>query len=231
MELQRLISRNNKDVIKVMDLQKTYSNGCKALENLNFGVEEGQTFCLLGTNGAGKTTCFEILTNRISKTSGDIEIEGKNLEDFYKQDSDSKKIGVCSQNNTLWKNLTIYQHLKIYSKIHGLAREDAEEIIQYLLDALQFEAYSEQKISELSMGIQRKLCVALAVIGGPEILLLDEPSTGIDPVGRNQIWQLIKTVVGAKKAATILTTHYMQEAELVGDKLGKNFWLRKSYLI
>jgi len=217
-ELQRLISRNNKDVIKVMELEKVYKNGKKALDNVSFGVEQGQIFCLLGINGAGKTTCFDVLTNNIPKTTGDVEIQGQELPDFYKN---SSQVGVCAQTNTLWPNLTLRQHLLIYSRIKGLKGHEAEEVIQYLLDALQLEACSQQKVSELSMGTQRKLCVALSVIGGPRILFLDEPSTGVDPVGRSQIWDLVKAVSQAKQGATIVTTHYMQEAELIADKLGR----------
>ncbi len=216
-ELQRLISRKNNDIIKVLELEKMYSNGYKALDNLSFGVEPGQIFCLLGTNGAGKTTCFEILTNHLPKTSGTVKIQGQSLEGFYKKPN---QIGVCAQTNTLWKTLTLQQHLTIYAKIRGLKGREVEQVIQYLLDALQLEAYSQQKISELSQGTQRKLCVALSVIGAPKILFLDEPSTGVDPVGRNQIWELVKAVSKANQGAIILTTHYMQEAELIGDKLG-----------
>lgn len=216
-ELQRLISRSNQDVIKVMELQKTYKNGCKALENLDFGVEKDQIFCLLGVNGAGKTTCLDILTNNLAQTAGTIEIEGQDLQSFYEK---SIKVGVCCQMNTLWKELTVRQHLEIFTRINGIKGQEADQAIQYLLDSLQLEYYSQQKVGELSMGTQRKLCVALSVIGAPRILFLDEPSTGIDPVGRNQIWDLIKTVVRAKQGSMILTTHYMQEAELVGDKLG-----------
>jgi len=198
-------------------MQKTYQNGCRAIENLDFGVEKGQIFCLLGINGAGKTTCFEILTNNIPATSGTMEIEGWDVKTFFEN---SNQVGVCCQINTLWKSLTVQQHLRIYARIKGLKKQEADQVIQYLLDALQLETYCERKIDELSMGTQRKICVALSVIGAPRLLFLDEPSTGIDPVGRNQIWDLVKAVVRAKQGAVILTTHYLQEAELVGDKLG-----------
>jgi len=113
-ELQRLISRSNKDVIKVLELQKTYKNGCKALKNLDFGVEKDQIFCLLGVNGAGKTTCLDILTNNLAKTNGTVEIEGQDLVAFYEK---SSKVGVCCQMNTLWKELTVRQHLRIFTRI------------------------------------------------------------------------------------------------------------------
>jgi len=217
LELQRLISRKNSDIIKVLELEKTYSNGYKAIDNLSFGVEQGQILCLLGVNGAGKTTCFEILTNHLPKTSGTVKIQGQQIPDFYKN---SNQIGVCAQTNTLWKSLTLQQHLWIYAKIRGFKGQEAEQVIQYLLDALQLESYSQQKIAELSQGTQRKLCVALSVITAPKILFLDEPSTGVDPVGRAQIWELVNKVSKAKQCAIVLTTHYMQEAELIGDKLG-----------
>ena len=127
-----------------MKLEKTYSNGHKAIDNLSFGVEKGQIFCLLGTNGAGKTTCFEILTNHLPKTSGTARIHDQGIPDFYQN---STQIGVCAQVNTLWKALTLRQHLWIYARITGLKGQEAEQVIQYLLDALQLEAYSQQKIA------------------------------------------------------------------------------------
>jgi len=216
-ELQRLISRNNKDVIKIMELQKTYPNGYQALESLDFGVEKGQIFCLLGINGAGKTTCLEILTNKIPKSGGTVEIKGQETFEFYKSSSEAS---VCSQTNTLWDCLTVVQHFRIYAQMRGLEGQEAEQVIHYLLYALQLEVYSERRIRELSMGTRRKLCVGLSVVSAPEILFLDEPSTGVDPVGRNQIWDLIKTAVKSQDGVVLLTTQYIQEAESIGDKIG-----------
>jgi len=201
-----------------MGLQKTYPNGYRALENLDFGVEKGQIFCLLGINGAGKTTCLEILTSKIQKSGGTVTIQGQEIPKFYNKNPGQASI--CSQTNTLWDDLTVFQHFRIYVQIRGLQGEEADQVIQYLLNALRLEDYSERKIKELSMGTRRKLCVGLSLAGAPEILFLDEPSTGVDPVGRSQIWNLVKTVVKSQEGAVVLTTHYIQEAEAISDKIG-----------
>ena len=209
-------------MIKALEVQKVYPNGFKALHDLSFGVEKGQVFCLLGPNGAGKTTSFEIITGGIPKSEGQVQLNGHELsrdtpEIFY-------ETGICSQSNTLWDSLTVEQHLKIYAKMKGMNETDTAEAIQFLLRELQLEEYIHREADKLSGGNKRKLCVALAMIGGPKLLFLDEPSTGMDPVARKYLWTLIKEVMKSTNGAMVLTTHYMQEAELVADKLGKKLY-------
>ena len=175
-------------------------------------------FCLLGPNGAGKTTSFEMVTAMIPKSVGDIRLKGqellrKNHEMFY-------DIGICPQVNPLWESLTVTQHLRIYAKMKGLRGDEIDEAIKFLLRTLQLEEYAHRDSDKLSGGNKRKLCVANCMIGAPSLIFLDEPSTGMDPVARSYLWTLIKDMMKAKKASMVLTTHYMQEAELVGDKLG-----------
>jgi len=214
----RINSNENQDLIKALEVQKVYPNGFKALQDLSFGVEKGQIFCLLGPNGAGKTTAFEIMTAGIAKTEGLVQLNGYDLsrdipEIFY-------ETGVCSQSNTLWDYLTVEQHLRVYAKMKGMKENETTEAIQYLLKALQLEEHAHKGAEELSGGNKRKLCVALCMIGAPKLLFLDEPSTGMDPVARRYLWTLIKEIMKSNKGAMVLTTHYMQEAELVADKLG-----------
>jgi len=207
-------------MIRLTNVNKKYSKGPKALRNLSFGVEKGQIFCLLGPNGAGKTTTFDILTKKISFDSGQIEFQG---QDF----ADSKilpKIGLCPQSNLLWDLLTVKEHLKVYSYIKGVSNMD--ENIRFLMRELGLETYSHKKVSQLSGGTKRKLCVALAVLGAPDIILLDESTTGVDPIGRNQIWNLLKSICKKKSVTILLSTHYIEDAELVADKLGEKFILR-----
>jgi len=217
-EKSRINSPENQDLIKAFEVQKVYPNGYKALHDLSFGVEKGQIFCLLGPNGAGKTTAFEIITATIPKTTGLIQLDGQNLvkeipQVFY-------ETGICSQSNTLWDYLTVEQHLRTAAKIKGMTEQETQEAIDYLLRVLKLEEYRHRGTEKLSGGNKRKLCVAMSMIGAPKLLFLDEPSTGMDPVARRYLWDLIRQVMKQKQGAMVLTTHYMQEAELVGDKLG-----------
>jgi len=216
-EQTRLASESNQDMIKLIGVNKIYPNGFKALRNLNFGVEKGQIFCMLGPNGAGKTTTFNILTKKTSITSGTIEYQGHEFEEKL---CPSHTIGICPQANTLWAYLTVQEHLRVYAYLKGIPTMEAKETINFLLVALGLEEHSQKKVSQLSGGTKRKLCVALAVIGAPDIILLDEPTTGVDPLGRNQIWNLLKMIERIKPVAIVLSTHYMEDAELVADKLG-----------
>lgn len=199
-------------------MQKIYPNGFKALDDLTFGVERGQIFCLLGPNGAGKTTAFEILTSKIPKTSGTVKLEGKELSrELYDVFNET---GICPQSNTLWESLTVEEHLRIYGHIKGLSQNEADEAIEYLLEAIGLVEYRDRPAENLSGGNKRKLCVGISMIGAPKLMFMDEPSTGMDPLARNKLWNLIKNVMKGKRGTMVLTTHYMQEAELVGNKLG-----------
>ena len=209
-EKMRLTGVDNKDIIKSVNVQKIFPNGYKALYDLSFGVEKGQIFCMLGPNGAGKSTTFDILTQKIPITSGFIKKGKRNL-----------KIGVCFQYNTLWNDLSVQEHLNIYALMKGLSTNDAKESIKYLLDALSLEQHRKKKVQELSEGTKRKLSVALCVLGAPDLILLDEPTTGVDPIGRSQIWSLLKTLVKKNGCSVIMSTHYMEDAELIADKIGK----------
>ena len=195
-----------------MGVQKVYPNGFKALYDLSFGVEKGQILCILGPNGAGKSTTFDVLTQKIPITSGYIERLHPSL-----------KIGLCNQTNTLWEGLSVIENLNIYACIKGLTNNEANESIEYLLDALSLDQYRKKKVMELSEGTKRKLNVALCVLGAPDLILLDEPTTGVDPIGRSQIWSLLKALVKKKECAVIMSTHYMEDAELIADKLGNNY--------
>jgi len=218
LEKQRLKAQENQDLIKAIEVQKVYPNGYKALHDLSFGVEKGQIFCLLGPNGAGKTTAFEIITATIPKTTGTIQLDGQNLAGEMPQIFSES--GICSQSNTIWDYITVEQHLRVAAKVKGMTEGETQEAIDYLLRTLKLEEYRHRGAEKLSGGNKRKLCVAMSMIGAPKLLFLDEPSTGMDPVARKYLWDLIRQVMKQRQGAMVLTTHYMQEAELVGDKLG-----------
>ena len=198
---------------------KTYPNtGSEALKDLTFGAETAKIFCLLGPNGAGKTTTLNIIGNTIPLTSGSVQINNQEL--FGIPDPDYAP-GICLQSDMLWDFLTVEQHLKIYALFKGIFREDVGKNVEELIHILGLESFRNRQVEHLSGGTKRKLSVALAVIGAPKLIILDEPTTGVDPLGRNQIWTLLKNLAQKRRSTVLISTHYMEDAELVADKLGK----------
>jgi len=192
----------------------------KALDDLSFGVERGQIFCLLGPNGAGKTTSFNVITGKLPPTSGKLQEREKKITSVM---DGTFTTGICQQTNTLWNYMTVKQHLQVYADLRGMQNVQAAESIDFLLSTLDLEKHANKKIRQLSGGTKRKLCVALAVIGEPDMILLDEPTTGVDPIGRDQIRTLLKSLAKNNSSSVIFSTHSMDDAEYLADKLG-NFY-------
>ncbi len=175
---------------------------------MTFGIEKRQIFCLLGPNGAGKTTSFGVMTKGLPFDTGKLVINGENLI-----------TGFCMQIDTLWSTLSIQQHLKIYAALKGLSKQQTNRAIDYLLDCFGLKDHSNKKAKEISGGMKRKLGAALAIMGDPDLLFLDEPTTGLDPVGRSQLWNLLTELTQRKGSTVVVSTHYVEDAELVADKL------------
>ncbi|XP_024080485.1 ATP-binding cassette sub-family A member 1-like isoform X6 [Cimex lectularius] len=202
--------------VKIINLSKVYPNGKKAIDNISVAFYEGQITSFLGHNGAGKTTTISILTGLLPPTSGTALINGNNiLTDMYRV---RKNLGVCPQHNILFHRLTIKEHLWFYGMLRGGKKGNLlhHEIEQMLLD-LNLADKSDAYSTDLSGGMQRKLSIAVAFIGGSKTVILDEPTSGVDPYSRRSIWELL---IKYKKGRTlILTTHYMDEADLLGDRI------------
>lgn len=213
----RLLDPKNQDAVKIIEGHRIYPDGWRALWDLNFGVEKGQIFCLLGPNGAGKTTTFDLITRQSKITFGKVCIDGQEVRKDY---NPKYNTGFCLQSDVLWDDLTVEEHFRLYSCLKGLNEKQTKETMKYLTKVLGMKIYIEKKVKNLSAGTKRKLSVALALIGGPEIIVLDEPTTGVDAIGRSQIWKLLKTFAEKKKSTVLISTHYMEDAELVADKLG-----------
>jgi len=204
-------------MVKMMGGYRFYPDGWRALWDLNFGVGKGQIFCLLGPNEAGKSTVFDIIRRKALITFGKAYVDGKELSSDMKP---SHSLGFCLQSDELWDNFTVEQHFRLYTCFKGMPVKDTNEAIDYFCEALDLKKYLENPVKDLSGGTKRKLSVALALIDRPDIIVLDEPTTGVDPVGRSQIWTLLKTLAEKKGSTILISTHYMEDAELVADKLG-----------
>ncbi|CAD8123171.1 unnamed protein product [Paramecium sonneborni] len=198
--------------VEIVKLFKQYGD-VLAIENLNLKIYSQQILCILGQNGAGKTTTLNILTGLIEKTSGKILYFGKNFD--KKRDEIQKLIGFCPQENLLYDQLTVKESLQYQCMMRG---SELVSEIEMWLNLMQLQQYSNYKTYELSGGNKRKLQIALALVGGSQIIFLDEPTASIDPESRRQIWKILKEIKQINKTL-ILTTHFLDEAEELADRI------------
>ncbi len=203
-------------VIRVHNISKSFGK-LRAVNDLSFEVEEGTCFGLLGPNGAGKTTMMKMIYGRSSRDNHDgglIDVLG------YDPARDELAIkylsGVVPQENNLDDELNVIQNLMIYSKFYGLPSKVARERIETLLEFLELSEKIESPIKELSGGMQRRLVIARALLNNPRLLILDEPTTGLDPQVRHLIWDKLRQL-RAQGTTILLTTHYMEEAFQICD--------------
>ena len=197
--------------IQCTNLRKTYDGKVEAVRGLSLQIEAGQCFGLLGPNGAGKTTTIEILEGLLAPTSGEVRIFGHTWDDNPRQLREW--IGISLQETRLSEKLNVRETIELFASFYTEPRP-AEDI----LEELQLSEKSDSWVGKLSGGQKQRLAVATALVGNPRILFLDEPTTGLDPQSRRQLWEIIR--VFQKKGGTVLlTTHYMDEAERLCDRL------------
>lgn len=201
-------------MIEVAGLTKYYGS-IRALDDLSFRVERGSVFGLLGPNGAGKTTTIKILTTLSKADGGQALIAG---HDVANEPTAVKRLmGVMPQENNLDRELTAYENLLIYSMLHGVP--DPEEKIRSRLDLVDLWDRRNELVTRYSGGMQRRLLIARALLTEPSVLFLDEPSIGLDPQIRHQMWDIIrKTRIEGR--TVVITTHYIEEAEALCDRVG-----------
>jgi len=189
----------------------------QAIKNSWFSVEEGSLFCLLGPNGAGKSTTINCLTGIIPASGGDALVYDESLTAPGGMDRIRSYMGVCPQFDVLWDELTGREHLEIYGQVKGLTAEQSRREAQELLHSVKLEDSASVTAGSYSGGMKRRLSVAIALLGNPKVVYLDEPTTGMDPINRRHVWDIIEA---AKKGrAIILTTHSMEEADILGDRI------------
>jgi lipooligosaccharide transport system ATP-binding protein len=202
-------------IIEIQDLIKQF-NGFKAVNEISFSVNRGEFFGLLGPNGAGKTTTIRMLYGFSPPTQGKLRIFGMNINtDFRKIKA---RIGVCQQENTLDPDLSVEQNLHVFAGYFYIPKKEAVERTRELLDFFALSHKKDAKVMELSGGMARRLTLARSLINQPELLILDEPTTGLDPQSRHQVWEKLEEL---KKTGltVIITTHYMEEASQLCDRL------------
>ncbi len=197
------------NIIEIKNLCRSFGN-IKAVDDISFSVKEGELFAFLGVNGAGKSTTINIICGSLKKDCGQVLIDSTDI------DIDSGKIkrelGVVFQNSLLDKALSVKDNLKYRAALYGITDSDFDSRLSYLAKLLDFEDILSRTVSKLSGGQRRRIDIARALLNNPRILILDEPTTGLDPQTRQLLWKVISDLRKTEKLTVFLTTHYMEEA-------------------
>ncbi|KAJ7372621.1 ATP-binding cassette sub- A member 5 [Desmophyllum pertusum] len=225
-EKEKLSSRNETSIegssfsVIIKGLWKRFGSGKKAktvVKDLYFGVERGEVFGLLGPNGAGKTTSLSMVTGDVPPSKGKVYVAGY---DVSRQPLEAfQHMGFCPQSDAHWQILTLQEHLEAYARIRGVPWGEVNRLVQHYMSALRITEHAKKRSKDLSGGTKRKVSFAMAMLGDPELLLLDEPSTGMDPSARRFLWNTISKNVHGNRGA-ILTTHSMEEADALCSRVG-----------
>ena len=208
-------SQGREVVIRAKDLRKTYKDFV-AVDGINFEVYRGESFGLLGPNGAGKSTTMKMISSVSQRTSGELEILGK--EPNTQGPQIRAHLGVVPQKDLLDRELKVWENLMVYGRYFGLSRKWLKEKIEELLEFAQLKDKRNSRAEDLSGGMQRRLAIARGLVNEPEILLLDEPTTGLDPQARHILWDRLFRLK-EQGVTLVITTHYMDEAEQLCDRL------------
>ena len=188
----------------------------KSLDNFTICLNKNEIFGLLGPNGAGKTTFFSLLTGIYEPTSGNAWVCGNSIIDSIERVQE--KIGYCPQFDLLWEDLSVEEHLYFYSKLKNVKIDSIDQNVENTLQNLKLEKFRKFLVRELSGGMKRRLSLGISLVGNPSIVFLDEPTTGLDPENKRQIWDILANCKQGK--CMILTTHLMDEAEILSDRIG-----------
>ena len=198
-----------KNIIEIKNLKKHFKE-VKAVDGISFCVKEGQLFAFLGLNGAGKSTTINIICNLLEKDGGEVYIDGLSIDGNMQKIK--PRLGVVFQENSLDVRLSVYDNLKYRAGIYGLRGKDFKDRLDYLADRLQFKDILKRPFGKLSGGQQRRIDIARALMHSPKILILDEPTTGLDPNTRITVWEFLNELRKEIGLTVLLTTHYMEEA-------------------
>jgi ABC-type multidrug transport system ATPase subunit len=215
----------DRDLIVLSQLTKVYANGKIAVNNMSLGIPHGECFGLLGINGAGKTTTMQMLTAEFPPTSGDATLAGYSVS--REPQKIRRRIGYCPQFDAHFANMTGREHVELYASVKGVPGKFVKEAAAKKLEEVGLSEFDSDRLCAVySGGMKRRLSLACATIGQPQIVFLDEASTGVDPVARREIWQLISNMVAGQnvqpeeRTSVILTTHSMEECEALCPRLG-----------
>ena len=217
-------SSYDKDGIRISYLSKTYPRlpcGFKsqkdviALHNVTLTANRNEVLSLLGHNGAGKSTLLSILSGILAPSAGSAYLCGEDIAQGM--EVIRQKMGVCPQHSILWDELTAEEHVYLFMRLKGYGKREAVEMGRDMLRGVELEDVSKAQVGTFSGGMRRRMCIALSGVGNPDIILMDEPTTGLDPISRSQVWKLIQRIKQGK--VVVLTTHSMEEADALSDRI------------
>src|SRR5919198_4042867 len=207
---------SNVNAIDVQGIVKRFGD-FTAVNGISFTVGEGEIFGLLGPNGAGKSTLIRMLTTLLPPTSGTAVVNGF---DIVRQADDVRKsIGVIPQAMTSDLDLSVEENLIIFAKLYGVPRQKRERLIAELLAAVELTQWRDKQVKNLSGGMRRRAEIARGLVHEPRIFFLDEPTTGLDPVSRVAVWEMLQQIKTERHLTVLLTTHYMDEADHLCDRI------------
>jgi ABC-2 type transport system ATP-binding protein len=202
--------------IEVRELVKRFGD-FTAVKGVSFDVDEGEVFGLLGPNGAGKSTLIRMLTTLITPTSGTATVNGFDIA--TRADDVRRSIGVIPQAMTSDTELSVRENLLIYAKLYGVPRERRTRLIAELLEAVELTQWADKQVKNLSGGMRRRVEIARGLVHEPRIFFLDEPTTGLDPVSRVAVWEMLRRIKAERSLTILITTHYMDEADRLCDHI------------
>lgn len=198
-----------RNIIEIEHLSKSYGD-VKAVQDISFNVKEGELFAFLGVNGAGKSTTISIICGQLKKDSGSVIIDGHSLDS--NTDEIKKELGVVFQDSVLDKSLSVRDNLQSRAALYGITGDAFKKRLSELVALLEFEDLLKRPVGKLSGGQRRRIDIARALLNQPKILILDEPTTGLDPQTRKTLWNVISKLRKEQNMTVFLTTHYMEEA-------------------
>lgn len=205
------------NAIEVKDLNKSYKNGVKALNNFNLKVKEGEIFSLLGENGAGKSTLIKILTTYLEADSGSIKIFDEDINE--NPIAIRSNIACVAQQISIDTHLSLEENMIFQSRLYKVPKDIAISRMDKLIDSFGLEEYRSYPVSSYSGGVKRRLDIALNMMSNPKILFLDEPTVGMDIKSRMAMWDMMKTIRSDFNTTIFLTTHYLEEADNLSDSI------------
>jgi ABC-2 type transport system ATP-binding protein len=204
------------NAIEVRDIVKKFGE-FTAVNGISFEVKDGEIFGLLGPNGAGKSTLIRMMVTLLPPTSGTAVINGFDV--VKKADDVRRSIGVIPQAMTSDLELSVYENLLIFAKLYGVPSETRTRLIAELLEAVELTQWADKPVKNLSGGMRRRVEIARGLVHEPRVFFLDEPTTGLDPVSRTAVWQMLRKIKSQRDLTVLITTHYMDEADKLCDRI------------
>jgi len=203
--------------VRVRDLVKVYRDGTEANRGISLEVRRGEVVAIVGPNGAGKTTFLRQLTTELRPTAGSVSVFGVDV--VAEPEIAKRAMGITPQEAGIFERLTVREHFELFARLKRLSKIEAREAAREVIAELGLRLETNKRVGALSGGQRRRILIGLALLGRPPLLVLDEPTTGLDPSSRRAVWGVILRAVSAG-ATVILSTHYMEEAERLSDRIG-----------